>query len=346
MPEDEIMRLPDTSIPKEYSSHSKTDQDESNQQEDPITKILNPVPTQSTWTVSGIAGWLGLGREENKEAFGKSSEISEQITLRHRKIAVADNADFKKQPKESKMEPHSWFQITLTDFLHFGNEKSGRDLLYKDNDPVLHSSSNTASNTGHHGRSAASEARTEKQSDNELSESNWFDLKLNDILTFGYAQKNKEQLANGEVGQNEDPLPPNIQSVSVEDGLRETAVEQMLYEEQGKYVKKNIEQMAESVVDEEKEKYHEEITSPDITDTDFPLGNEHPDFMNAEAASFSTELAENLKSSSTEQDSVSGNQIIENTSESERTKSQSGLYESIYNNITEVNKATSVNWLG
>ncbi|KAK9409604.1 melanoma inhibitory activity protein 3-like [Crotalus adamanteus] len=55
MPEDEIMRVPDTSIPKEYSSHSKTDQDESNQQEDPITQALNPVPTQSTWTVSGIA---------------------------------------------------------------------------------------------------------------------------------------------------------------------------------------------------------------------------------------------------------------------------------------------------
>ncbi|XP_039207708.1 melanoma inhibitory activity protein 2 isoform X2 [Crotalus tigris] len=323
MPEDEIMRVPDTSIPKEYSSHSKTDQDESNQQEDPITQALNLVPTQSTWTVSGIAGWLGLGREENKEAFGKSSEISEQITFRHRKTAIADNADFKKQSKQSKMEPHSWFQNTLTDLLHFGNEKSGRNLLYKDNDPILHSSSNTASNTGHHGRSAASEARTEKPNDNELSESNWFDLKLNDILTFGYAHKNKEQLANGEEGQNKDPLPPNIQSVSVEDGLRETAVEQMLYEEQGTYVKKNIEQTTESVVDEEKEKYHEEITSPDITDTDFPLGNEHPDFMNAEAASFSTEFAENLKSSNTEQDSVSGNQIIENTPESERIKSQS-----------------------
>uniref|UniRef100_A0A670YBI6 SH3 domain-containing protein n=1 Tax=Pseudonaja textilis TaxID=8673 RepID=A0A670YBI6_PSETE len=344
MPEDEIMKHPDTSIPKEYSSHSKADQDESSQQEDPISQALIPVPTQSTWTVSGIAGWLGLRRKKNKEAFGKSSEIAEQVTFRHRKIAIDDNADIKKQPKESKMEPHSWFQSSLTDFFHSGNEKPGHDLLYKDGDSDLHSSCNTASNSGHHSRTAASEARIEKHSDNELSESNWFDLKLNDILTFGYAQKDEEQLASGEVDQNEDSLPPNIQSVPVEDGLREAAVEQIFYEEQNKYVKKNIEKTAESVVDEEKEKYHEEISSPDITDTEVPLGNEYPDFM--EAASFSTELAENLKSSSTEQDSVSRNQIIENTPESERIKSQPGLYESIYNNIVEVNKAISVNQLG
>ncbi|XP_034273955.1 melanoma inhibitory activity protein 2 isoform X2 [Pantherophis guttatus] len=323
MSEDEIMKLPDTSIPKEYSSHSKTDQDDSSQQEDPIGQALNPVPTQSIWTVFGITGWLGLGGEEHKEAFGKSSEISEQITFRHRKIAIADNADIQEQPKESKMEPRSWFQSSLTDLLHFGNEKSGHDPLYKDGDLDLHSSSNTASNSGHHGRTAASKARIEKHSDNELSESNWFGLKLNDILTFGYAQKDKEQPANGKIDQNEDPLPSNIKLVPVEDGLREAAVEQMLYEEQSKYVKKNIEQTLESVVDEEKEKYHEEMTSPDITDPEVPLGNECPDFMNTEAAAFSTELAENLKSSSTEQDSISGNQINENTPNSERTKSQS-----------------------
>ncbi|XP_025028887.1 endoplasmic reticulum export factor CTAGE5 isoform X3 [Python bivittatus] len=354
MPEDEIMKLPDTSIPTEYKGsfsdsnkgdhkaedlhsletlhhgdselrHSKTDQDESSQQEDPITQALNPVPTQSTWTVSGTAGWLGLGSEENKKAVGQSSQISEQITFRRRKIAIADSADLKKQSEESEEEPHSWFQSTLTGLLHFGNEKSGLSLLYKDSDPGIHSSSNTASSTGHQGRTAASEARKDRHSDSELSKSNWFDLKLNDILTFGYTKKNKEQLANGEVDQNEDPLPPNMQSVSVDDGLKEAAVEQMLYDEQGKYLKTNIEQTTESVVDEEqqKEKY-EAITSPDITDTEVLPGNEHSDFKNAEASSFSIQLAEKLKSSNTEQDSVSGNQIIENTQESERIKSQSG----------------------
>ncbi|XP_063146146.1 melanoma inhibitory activity protein 2 isoform X5 [Candoia aspera] len=349
MPDDEIMKLPDTSIQTEYKEsfidssegdhkaedihpletlyhgdsklrHSKTDQDESSQQEDPITQALNPVPTQSTWIVSGIAGWLGLGREENKEAVGKSSQISEQITFRRRKIAITDNADFKKQPEESEIEPHSWFQSTLTDLLHSGDEKSGLGLLYKDSNPGIHSRSNIASSTRHHGRTVASETRKDRHSDSELYGSNWFD-----ILTFGYTQKNEEQLANGEVDQNEDPLPPNIQSVSVDNGLREAAVEEMLYDEQGKYLRKNIELTVESVVDEEqeKEKYCEQITSPDVTDTEVPLGNEHSDFMNAEASSFSIEFAEKLKSSSTEQDSVSGNQIIENTQESERIKSQS-----------------------
>ncbi|XP_032087074.1 melanoma inhibitory activity protein 2 isoform X2 [Thamnophis elegans] len=336
MPEDEIMKLPDTSIPKEYS---KTDQEESSHQEDPITQVLNPVPIQSAWTVSGIAGWLGLGREENKEAFGKSSEISEQITFRRRKIAIADNADTKKLPKESKMEPRNWFQSSLTDLLHFGNEKSGHDLLYKDGNPDLHSSSNTASNSGHLGRTAASKARIGKLSDNELSESNWFDLKFSDI--FGYAQKEKGQLANRGVDQNEDPQPPNIKPVPVEDGLREAAVEQMLYEEQSKYVKKNIEQTPKSVVDEENEKYHEEITNPDITDTEVLLENEHPGFINTEAASFSTKLAENLKSFSTEQDSESGSQITENTPESERIKSQSDNGKLPGNGLKEKNPLNS-----
>ncbi|XP_061467687.1 melanoma inhibitory activity protein 2 isoform X3 [Rhineura floridana] len=344
MSEDEVLTRAGISSPKEYeetssenyefdnkskelhtqetTSHgdselrnSKTRQDETIQQGDQVSQTLKVVPTQSTWTMSGFADWLGLGSKENEEAVRKLSQTTEEITFSRRKIAITDDSDLKTLHEEGETEPRSasWFKSTFTDLLPFGSEKSGLDLLYKENDPEIHDSSTIAGNAGSsgpHGSSIASETRKEEHSNSDQSKSSWFYLELSDVLPFSYAKENiaKQMFAGGEAAdQNEEQPPPSAQSSLTDEGLRKEAVKLMPYEEQDK------EKCVQEDLGIDVKKKHSEMQ----------LAKEHTDFKDAAASFFSTEHIDNLLYPYPEQDSISDSQVMENikaiTKESERT---------------------------
>ncbi|XP_062973909.1 melanoma inhibitory activity protein 2 isoform X5 [Elgaria multicarinata webbii] len=360
IPEDEVLKPTGISLPKEYkkpfldnyefdskskdlnnlevtsygdseTGDGKTVQGETIEQEDQISQSLKPAPAKPTWIISGIAGWFGLESKENEEAASKISQTTEEITFRRRKIAISDDSDFKKLNEEGEIETATsgWFQSTVTDLLHFGGEKSGLDLLYKEDYPEIHDSSITARNADRHGSTTLSETRKEGESDPEQPKSSWFDLELSDVLTFGYAKDNqiKEKFAGGEAAdQNEEPSPPSAQSTLMDEGLRKQADESMLHEELEKYDKRTPKQIVKSTFHKEqhKENYDQETPGTVVEKT-----KEHTD-LDAAVSSFSAEhVDEILKSSYAEQDSVSGNKVMENgnikaiTKESERTNGQS-----------------------
>ncbi|XP_062973905.1 melanoma inhibitory activity protein 2 isoform X2 [Elgaria multicarinata webbii] len=383
IPEDEVLKPTGISLPKEYkkpfldnyefdskskdlnnlevtsygdseTGDGKTVQGETIEQEDQISQSLKPAPAKPTWIISGIAGWFGLESKENEEAASKISQTTEEITFRRRKIAISDDSDFKKLNEEGEIETATsgWFQSTVTDLLHFGGEKSGLDLLYKEDYPEIHDSSITARNADRHGSTTLSETRKEGESDPEQPKSSWFDLELSDVLTFGYAKDNqiKEKFAGGEAAdQNEEPSPPSAQSTLMDEGLRKQADESMLHEELEKYDKRTPKQIVKSTFHKEqhKENYDQETPGTVVEKT-----KEHTD-LDAAVSSFSAEhVDEILKSSYAEQDSVSGNKVMENgnikaiTKESERTNGQSGWYESVYSSIIDFNRVSSDNQPG
>ncbi|KAF7251442.1 Melanoma inhibitory activity protein 2, partial [Varanus komodoensis] len=172
---------------------SKAGQGERTDQEDQISQTLTPAPTKSTWTVTGFAGWFGMKSEENEEVVKEISQTTEEITFRRRKIAIIVDSDFKKLNEEDEVETQTsgWFQSTLTDMLHFGNAKSGVGLSHNEHYPEIHESSTSATSADHQSSQIVSERRKEGESDSEQSKSNWFDLELSNILTFGYAEESE-----------------------------------------------------------------------------------------------------------------------------------------------------------
>ncbi|XP_077179290.1 melanoma inhibitory activity protein 2 isoform X3 [Paroedura picta] len=355
MPRDEAMEVTGTSFPKEYKEPdsddgksedqhtpeiiwagdselrgSKTGVDENIREEDHRSHSLQPDPKQATWSASGIASWLGLGGKQEEEPVREISKTSETITFRRRKIAIIDDSDFKKLNDDSETEPRTWFQSALTDFMHFGNKKAGFSLLHKENDPDVQDISRITGDADHYGSTTASDTQEKKSRDSTVSKSNWFDLDISDVLTFGYLNENKVQ--REKYGETETASPNEETGILMDQSLEE--------------------QISESPPHHEvQEKYIQEITEVKKPDSKVQLTNDHTEFKEAMDTSVSTEPGDKLlKSHYAEHSSVSDSEITENLNikaimkESGRKNDQSGWYESIYSNIFGFSRVKSDNW--
>nr|XP_006117781.2 endoplasmic reticulum export factor CTAGE5 isoform X3 [Pelodiscus sinensis] len=173
------------------SIKSKNGKDDAILQEAKSSYPLKPAPIQSTWTVSGVVGWFGLGSKQDEEALVTITESVEENTFRSRKMAITDGSDMKEPNDEAKPEPSGWFQNRLTDLLYFGRENSDLTLLNKENSPQIHDSSNNVAHSEFEERTIAAETSTEEKqkSDSEVSKSSWLNFGLSDVLTFGHAKK-------------------------------------------------------------------------------------------------------------------------------------------------------------
>lgn len=346
---DEALEVAGTSFPKEYKEPdsddskskdqhtpevtrhgdselrgSKTGADESIQQEDQKSQSLKPDPKQATWSVSGIADWLGLGGEQEEEPVREVSKTAEQITFRRRKIAVIDDSDIKKPNDDGETEPGTWFQSTLADLMHFGSVKAGFGLQYKENYPDVQDISSITGDADHHGSTTTSDTQEEEPRDSIVSQSNWFDLDIRDVFSFGYSNENEVKIQKYKqtevTSPKEESLPPSIYSTRILSRERTKTSESLHHEVQEKHV--------------------QEITEVKKTDSKLQLPNDCTDSKEAMDASISTEPGDRLlKSHYAEHSSVSESEIMENLNakaimkESERKNDQSGWYGSIYSSI-------------
>ncbi|KAH0620521.1 hypothetical protein JD844_021055 [Phrynosoma platyrhinos] len=325
---------------------SKTGQVETIQQENQNSQTLKHLPSQSSWTISGFADWFSLERKENEEVAEKIADTANEVTFRHRKTTIMDDSDLKTLNEEGDIEPStsSWFKSTFTGLLHYGSEKSGLGLLYKENDPEILDSS-TTDGTVEHDTIALSE---EGHSNSGQSKSKWFNIELSDVLTFGYSEGNKvmEKPTSGEESdQNEESPPSSTQTSLIHEDLRKPTVEMVNSEEQEKY-DETIKQVVVSPLQKEQEKYDQEAPERSIS-----KANKHID-LDAAASSFFTEVLDKNVKLYAEQDSESRNQVMENINvkavmkESDRTNDQSGWYESLYSSIVNVKRVTAENQPG
>ncbi|XP_065451556.1 melanoma inhibitory activity protein 2 isoform X16 [Chrysemys picta bellii] len=308
---------------------NKNGKDDAVLQEAESSHPLKPAPIQSTWTVSGVVGWLGLGSKQDEEAFETVTESLEENTFRSRKIAITDESDMKELNDEDKPDPSGWFQSRLTDLLRFGRENSGLGLLSKENNPQIHDSSSNAEHSEFEQRNAAAETSTEEKqkSDNEVSKSSWFNLGLSDVLTFGHAKKEntitkEEQSREMKVAtdKNEEiqTSSPQETESQMDRELKKATAEVMISEEQNNK-KNNVQEILDS------DNKTPTSGEPSVNE-DNPLNLKS--IKNAEESSFTTDVADKdklIEPYSLEQDPVSETQVMENTEVKEITQESESI---------------------
>ncbi|XP_072194321.1 melanoma inhibitory activity protein 2 isoform X2 [Excalfactoria chinensis] len=185
---------------------------------------LEPVPTQSSWVVSDIAGWFATGSKNDEETLEAVNEPSEENSYQGRKIAVTADNDLEEPNDQEEPEPAAsgWLQSGLTDFLYFGKENVNVGLE-SENNVEIHDVSSVDAHSYNEHETAVTELVTEKEQNSESQEStsNWFSLGLSDVLSFGQAEKNTvatEDHANkdreDDASKNEEIQTLNQQDVS------------------------------------------------------------------------------------------------------------------------------------
>ncbi|XP_067389826.1 melanoma inhibitory activity protein 2 isoform X4 [Emydura macquarii macquarii] len=307
--------------------NNKNGKDDAVLQEAESSHPLKPAPIQSTWTISGIVGWLDLGSKQDEVAFETVTESVEENTFRSRKIAISDESDMKELNDEDKPEPSGWFQSRLTDLLHFGRENSGLDLLSKENSPQIYDSSSNAAHSDFEHRTTAADISTEEQqkSDSEVSKSSWFNLGLSDVFTFGHSNKEnaitkEEQNREMEVATNKNE---EIQTSSPQETESQMDIE----------LKKEIPKaMIGEEQNDKKNNVQEILDSDNKTPSSgvLPVNEDNPlnfkSTKNAVESSFTIEVADKLiEPYSSEQDPVSESQVVENTEVKEITQESKSI---------------------
>nr|XP_047915628.1 melanoma inhibitory activity protein 2 isoform X3 [Anser cygnoides] len=152
---------------------------------------LKPIPAQSSWIVSDIAGWFTTGNKNDEETLKAITESLEENSYRGRKIVTAENELEEPNDKEEQ-EPiaSGWFQGGLTDFLYFGKEKVDVGPVSEKNDPEVYDVPGVDGHSDNEHETAVMELLIEEQNiESQKSQSNWFNLGLSNVLNFGHAEK-------------------------------------------------------------------------------------------------------------------------------------------------------------
>ncbi|KAM4777749.1 melanoma inhibitory activity protein 2 isoform 1-T1 [Cyanocitta cristata] len=204
--ENELLKHTRDSIQSEErtESVSENDSEESHTQESVNKKLvrkddteepqmqnslpLEPDQTQSSW----ISGWFTTESENYEEPLKVITESAEENKYQGRKTEVtAENYLQESNDKEEQEPPASgWFQGGLTNFLYYSEEKEDVDLASEKNDPQIHKVPGVPEHSNTEQETTVTEVLPEKEkSESQESESNWFNLGLSNVLSFGHAEE-------------------------------------------------------------------------------------------------------------------------------------------------------------
>uniref|UniRef100_A0A803XR96 MIA SH3 domain ER export factor 2 n=1 Tax=Meleagris gallopavo TaxID=9103 RepID=A0A803XR96_MELGA len=125
---------------------------------------LEPIPTQSSWVVSDIAGWFTTRSENDEETLKTITEPSEENSYQGRKIAVTADNDLEEPNDKEEQEPTAsgWLRGGLKDFLYFGKENVNVGLV-SENNVEVHDVSSVDTHSYNEHETAVTELSTEKE---------------------------------------------------------------------------------------------------------------------------------------------------------------------------------------
>ncbi|XP_009669201.2 melanoma inhibitory activity protein 2 isoform X2 [Struthio camelus] len=280
---------------------------------------LKPIPTESSWRVSGIAGWFTTGSKNDEETIKAVTESLEENTYISRKIVTAEN-DLEESSDKEEREPMAsgWFQGGLTDFLYFGKENVDVGLVSEKKNPQMHDVSHVAAYSDNEHERIVTEVLTEEEqkSESHESKSNWFNLGLSNVLNFGQAEK--------------DTVMEDQQCTETEDEANGNEEMQTFKQEESHNDKASQESVKAVTDDENKKNYATEaIDSNGNMPNSWTLPasvhtlNDITSTSNTTESSFDISTADKKKliePCSSEQVSVSESQLMENVEAKERSQ--------------------------
>ncbi|XP_075700405.1 melanoma inhibitory activity protein 2 isoform X2 [Rhinoderma darwinii] len=133
-------------------------------------------PDKESWGPSGIAGWFGLGKtNEKKETETDAENINKET--------VNEEAESEKQPGKSPPEKSGWLGGRLKKFLPFGEQRDEPQSM--DNEANGEKASTPTQQTDQDQRNL--------NKDGEDSKSKWFNFGIKDVLGFGVKNEKKEE---------------------------------------------------------------------------------------------------------------------------------------------------------
>ncbi|XP_025976125.1 melanoma inhibitory activity protein 2 isoform X2 [Dromaius novaehollandiae] len=341
--ENELLKYTRDSIQKEQrvESVSENDSKESHSQEESASKKLlrknenrkedaeqpqtqnslplQPIPTESSWVVSGIAGWFTTGSKNDEETIKTVTASLEENTYIGRKIATAEN-DLEESSGKEEQDPTAsgWFQGGLTGFLYFRKEDVDVGSVSEKNNPQIHDISHVAEYSDNEHETVVTEVLTEEEqkSESHESKSNWFNIGLSNVLNFGRAEK--------------DAVMEDQQCREIEDEANKNEEIQTLKQEES-HTDKESQESVKAVTDEEdKNNYVPEavdsnsnVSNPWTLPASVLILNDIMSTSNTTASSsdIPTDDKEKLiEPYRSEQDSVSESQLLKNTEAKERSQ--------------------------
>ncbi|XP_074959551.1 melanoma inhibitory activity protein 2 isoform X2 [Phalacrocorax aristotelis] len=271
---------------------------------------LEPIPTQSSW----IAGWFTTGSKNNEEPLKAITESLEENTYRGRKIVVTAENDLQEpNDKEEQESPASvWFQGGLTDFLYFGEKNVDVGLELERNDLQIQEVSGVPGHSNNEQETEVTELLTEEEKcESQESKSNWFNLGLSNVLSFGYAEKDTITIAMEEQ-----------QSRETEDEENKNEVQTL--DQKKSHVDKESKETVKAVTDDDEENYAQQIID---SNSNMPNPGETPasvhtlDDIKSTESSFDMVTGDKekpIEPYSSEQDFISESQLLKNTETKKR----------------------------
>ncbi|XP_009081430.1 PREDICTED: melanoma inhibitory activity protein 2, partial [Acanthisitta chloris] len=308
---------------------------------------LEPTEGQSSW----ISGWFSTESQKYEEPLKVITESLEENTYRGRKIVVTAENDLEETNDKEEQEPPAtgWFQGGLTNFLYFGEENEDVNLASEQNDPQDHDVSGVPGHSNTEQETAATELLSEEEkSESQESKSNWFNLGLSDVLSFGHAETDTIATEDQQSREMKDEASKNE--------------EEQTSDQKESHMDKDSKETFKAVTDEDEENYAQEIVG---SNSNGPNPEEIPanvhTLNDTKSTSNSTESSPDiltcdkekpLEPYSSEEDLISESQLLKNTEadkmnqESESRHGQSGWYTNIYNSFFNYNMGTCDNQQG
>uniref|UniRef100_A0A669PMM3 SH3 domain-containing protein n=1 Tax=Phasianus colchicus TaxID=9054 RepID=A0A669PMM3_PHACC len=297
---------------KKLVSENESRNEDAEQPELQNSLPLEPIPTQSSWMVSDIAGWFTTRSENDEESLKAITEPSEENSYQGRKIAVTADNDLEEPNDKEEQEPTSsgWLQGGLKDFLYFGKENVNVGLV-SENDVEIHDVSSVDTHSYSEHETTVTELSTEKEQNSESQEStsNWFSLGLSDVLNFGQAEKNTDAMEDHESKEREDEANKNEEM--------QTLNQQELHtdRESNETVKEAIDKADESYTPEIIDSNSNMLNAREITASVY-TPNDTKNTPSSTGSSFDKLIGDKedpVDPCSSEQDVVSISQLLKNT---------------------------------
>ncbi|XP_063803695.1 melanoma inhibitory activity protein 2 isoform X2 [Pseudophryne corroboree] len=156
---------------------------------------------KSAWPSSGIAGWFGMGRADERQDTMMEDNLKTEDGFLNRNTAFNEQGE-PKELEETQTEKSGWFGGRIKKFLPFREKNTEAEPQEEDSDTLVPHKHIAVETDGENISTHTQEPNQESNNSNDRgeSQSKWFNFAIKDVLGFG----SKNNFKKEEFHQSED----------------------------------------------------------------------------------------------------------------------------------------------